>query len=105
MDHENAVKQQGQQGHMCGCGGPKRGKQHAASETKSHDEASVGGTALDILDERFARGEIERAEYEEKKQLISQRAASPKADVRNPDQSSAAVLTNPGAAKQHARRR
>jgi len=27
-------------------------------------------TALDILNERFARGEIDRAEYEEKRKLI-----------------------------------
>lgn len=30
--------------------------------------------ALDILNERFARGEIERAEYEEKRKLIRGRA-------------------------------
>jgi len=30
-------------------------------------------TALDILDERFARGEIDRAEYEEKRKLIGSR--------------------------------
>jgi len=29
-----------------------------------------GRTALDILDERFARGEIEKAEYEEKRKLL-----------------------------------
>ncbi|MCL5043755.1 MAG: SHOCT domain-containing protein [Deltaproteobacteria bacterium] len=29
-------------------------------------------TALDILNERFARGEIDRNEYEEKKRLLSQ---------------------------------
>jgi putative membrane protein len=27
-------------------------------------------TALDVLNERFARGEIDRAEYEEKRKLI-----------------------------------
>jgi hypothetical protein len=96
MDHENAVKQQH---HMCGCGGPNRGKQHSGSEAKFHDEGRVGGTALDILDERFARGEIEKPEYEEKKQLISQRTAPPKAYVLNPDQSPATVQTRPGAAK------
>lgn len=102
MDHENAVKQQG---HMCGCGGPKHGKQqHSASETGPHDEGRVAGTALDILDERFARGEIEKGEYEEKKQLISQRAAPPKADVRNPDQLPATLKTQPRAPKQPAQR-
>jgi putative membrane protein len=28
-------------------------------------------TALDILNERFARGEIDRAEYEEKRKVIA----------------------------------
>jgi putative membrane protein len=28
-------------------------------------------TALDILNERFARGEIDRAEYQEKRKLIA----------------------------------
>lgn len=37
--------------------------------------APVGGpgggrAALDILDERFARGEIEKAEFEEKRKLL-----------------------------------
>ena len=30
-------------------------------------------TALEILNQRFARGEIERAEYEEKRRLIGNR--------------------------------
>jgi putative membrane protein len=30
-----------------------------------------GGSPLDTLDERFARGEIDRAEYEERKKLLS----------------------------------
>ena len=31
-----------------------------------------GRTAMDILNERFARGEIDQAEYQEKRRLISQ---------------------------------
>ena len=46
----------------CGCG---------RQSGEKHDPA-----ALDILDVRFARGEIDKAEYEEKKQLISQRLSS-----------------------------
>ena len=30
-----------------------------------------GRGALDVLDERFARGEIDRAEYEERRKLLS----------------------------------
>lgn len=86
MEHENAPKRQG---HACGCRGSNGGKQDSASEAKPHGEGRVAGTALDILDERFARGEIEKAEYEEKKQLISQCAAPPKMDVPGRDQSPA----------------
>ena len=32
---------------------------------------SQGSTALDILNNRFARGEIDRAEYEERRKLLS----------------------------------
>jgi hypothetical protein len=61
--------------------------------------------AFDILDERFARGEIEKAEYEEKKQLISQRARPPKTDIPGRDTSPAGARIKPGSAKQRAQRR
>ena len=34
---------------------------------------SSGGRALDILDERFARGEIDVEEYEERKRILTKR--------------------------------
>jgi hypothetical protein len=51
----------GHEGHSCGCG-------------RHHGTSASGSAALDILDERFARGEIERPEYEEKKNLIADRS-------------------------------
>ncbi len=52
-------------GHMGSmmCGPGSRGKD-------SHGEES-GGSALDILNKRYARGEADKQEYEEKKKTIT----------------------------------
>jgi uncharacterized membrane protein len=44
-----------------------------ASSGAGFDAGLRGGerTALDILDDRFARGEIDRPEFEEKRQLLA----------------------------------
>jgi putative oligomerization/nucleic acid binding protein len=74
----------GHEGHSCGCAGHEGGK-HGSSPT-----------ALDILDERFARGEIDKAEYQEKKQLISQRtAAKPDVMQAHPSAGTASPKTPP----------
>ena len=52
-----------------------RGTGGAGPRERVHDQG-----ARQILDERFARGEIDKAEYLEKKELISQRAPVRKAD-------------------------
>lgn len=75
----------------CGCGGSHGAQQGASSQAKSHDDPRPAAAALDILDERFARGEIDKDEYLEKKQLISERASPPK--VGQPE--SAPVAANP----------
>jgi hypothetical protein len=88
-----------QQDHTCACHKHGSGKQASGAETYAHSTEHMAIHALDILDERFARGEIENAEYAEKKQLISQRSSPER------DPSPAAARTKPGSAAQHARRR
>jgi len=94
-----------QQGHPCGHHGHGGGQHAAGSEDHPHGQEQVATSALDILDVRFARGEIEKAEYEEKKQLISQRAITVKADVSHVAPSSKTTKTRPGSTRRvHAAR-
>ena len=87
----------------CGCGGPHRPRQDAPMQPHSHDGDRSAAPALDILDERFARGDIDKAEYLEKKQLISQCVPVPKAD--RPDQTPVAPKSTATAVKRSAQRR
>ncbi len=48
---------------MCGMGG---------HDSEGHDKDEEE-SALDILDKKYARGEIEKDEYEEKKRVLTQR--------------------------------
>ncbi len=52
----------GRMGMMCG----------PASHHKNRNDESTAESALEILDKQYARGKIDREEYEEKKKTINQ---------------------------------
>ncbi len=53
---------------MRGCIGSMMGR-HRSSSTDSHGGAT-SDSALDVLNQRYARGEIKKDEYEEKRKVI-----------------------------------
>lgn len=86
---ESAMKHQTH----CGRGGRHGGQ--SAMQHQARDDARPAGTALDILDERFARGEIDKVEYLEKQQLISQRTSVSKIDQSEKDPEAPRVTPRP----------
>jgi hypothetical protein len=60
-------------GKCCGKNGSHRGQRRGrcGSSHKHEADAQAASTALEILQQRFARGEIDTAEFEERRRLIA----------------------------------
>ena len=57
-------------GKCCGKDGGHRGQRHGKCGSHKHGAKAIS-SPLDILQQRFARGKIDTAEFEEKRRLIA----------------------------------
>lgn len=69
---QEAQTQSEPKGKCCGKGGGNRAKGRGkCGSSHKHEASATTATPLEILQQRFARGEIDTAEFEEKRRLIT----------------------------------